>query len=191
MGDLASLAAHKHHRPKSIGALCIRVGTRITAQQNGGGQERGLRAGTPDVPAIVGFGTAAHLISSDNVPDATRIRALRDQLQARLLTAIPNATVNVHPHQRPPGNLSVTLPGTEAADLLDRLPEIAASTGPACNTGSSDPSHVLTAIGLTRIQARGTLRLSLGRTITTEDIDKTVALIGRATATAWSVTSAA
>ncbi|WP_405806453.1 cysteine desulfurase [Streptomyces sp. NBC_00210] len=178
--DLASLSAHKLHGPKGIGALYIRGGVRITAQQTGGGQERGLRAGTPNVPAIVGFGAAARLITTDVAPPPPRIRALRDQLQDRLLAAIPGAVVNGHPHRRLPGNLSLTLPGIEAADLLDRLPGIAASTGSACNTGSGDPSHVLTAIGLTRDQARATLRLSLGRTTTENDIEQAVDLVTRA-----------
>ncbi|MEU6928312.1 cysteine desulfurase family protein [Streptomyces sp. NPDC046374] len=175
--DLASLSAHKLHGPKGIGALYIRGGTRIAPQQTGGGQERGLRAGTPNVPAIVGFGAAARLITSGTVPSPAHLRALRDRLQARLLAAIPDAHVNGDPHRRLPGNLSLTLPGIEAADLLDRIPALAASTGSACDTGSSEPSHVLTAIGLTRDQARATLRLSLGRTTTEDDIDQAVSLI--------------
>ncbi|MEU3297515.1 cysteine desulfurase family protein [Streptomyces longwoodensis] len=177
--DLASLSAHKLHGPKGIGALYIRGGTRIAAQQTGGGQEHGLRAGTPNVPAIVGFGTAAHLITTGAVPPPTHTRALRDRLQDHLLAAIPGATVNGHPHQRLPGNLSLILPGIEATDLLDRIPGIAASAGSACNTGSGEPSHVLTAIGLTRDQARATLRLSIGRTTTDADIDQAADLLTR------------
>ncbi|MEU9706787.1 cysteine desulfurase family protein [Streptomyces sp. NPDC047981] len=177
--DLASLSAHKLYGPKGVGALYIRGGTRITAQQTGGGQEHGLRAGTPNVPAIVGFGAAAHLITTDAVPPPTRIRALRDRLQDRLLTTIPGTIINGHPQMRLPGNLSLTLPGIEATDLLDRLPGIAASTGSACNTGNGDPSHVLTAIGLTRDQARATLRLSIGRTTTHTDIDQAADIITR------------
>ncbi|MGA6160853.1 cysteine desulfurase family protein [Stenotrophomonas sp. NPDC087984] len=179
--DLASLSSHKLHGPKGIGALYIRSGTRVTAQQTGGGQERGLRAGTPNVPAIVGFGAAAHLIASGATTPSSHIRSLRDRLQDRLLTAIPHGRVNGHPHQRLPGNLSLTLPGIEATDLLDHLPNLAASTGSACNTGSGEPSHVLTAIGLTREQARATLRLSVGRTTTAADIDLTAAYIANAT----------
>ncbi|MFI7104383.1 cysteine desulfurase family protein [Streptomyces sp. NPDC050161] len=178
--DLASLSAHKLHGPKGIGALYLRGSIGITAQQTGGGQERGLRAGTPNVPAIVGFGAAARLITSDAVPPPRRLRFLRDRLQDGLLAAIPGASVNGHPHRRLPGNLSLTLPGVEAADLLDRVPDIAASTGSACNTGSGEPSHVLTAIGLTRAQARATLRLSIGRTTTDNDIDQTIGLVTRA-----------
>ncbi|MEE1774829.1 cysteine desulfurase family protein [Streptomyces sp. JV181] len=177
--DLASLSAHKLHGPKGIGAIYIRGGTPITAQQTGGGQERGLRAGTPNVPAIVGFGAAAYLITTGAVPSPPCIRALRDRLQDRLLAAIPGATVNGHPHRRLPGNLSLTIPGIEATDLLDRLPNIAASTGSACNTGNGEPSHVLTAIGLTRDQARATLRLSIGRTTTDTDVDQAADLITR------------
>ncbi|MFB6529877.1 cysteine desulfurase family protein [Streptomyces sp. NPDC056399] len=175
--DLASVSAHKLHGPMGIGALYLRGGTRIVAQQTGGGQERGLRAGTPNVPAIVGFGAAAHLVTSDAVPSPTRVRALRDRLQDLLLDSVPGATVNGHRHRRLPGNLSLTLPGIEAADLLDRLPGIAASTGSACNTGSGEPSHVLTAIGLTRAQARATLRLSIGHTTTETDIEQAAKLI--------------
>lgn len=178
--DLASLSAHKLHGPKGVGALYVRDGTHLTAQQGGGGQERGLRAGTPNVPAIVGFGTAAHLITIGAVPPPSHIRALRDRLQDRLLAEIPGTSVNGHPHRRLPGNLSLTLPGIEAADLLDRIPRIAASTGSACDTGSGEPSHVLTAIGLTRGQARATLRLSLGRTTTEEEIDQAIVLITQA-----------
>ncbi|MFF0481900.1 cysteine desulfurase family protein [Streptomyces sp. NPDC004435] len=175
--DLASVSAHKLHGPMGIGALYLRGGTRIVAQQTGGGQERGLRAGTPNVPAIVGFGAAAHLVTSDAVPSPTRVRALRDRLQNLLLDSVPGATVNGHRHRRLPGNLSLTLPGIEAADLLDRLPGIAASTGSACNTGSGEPSHVLTAIGLTRAQARATLRFSIGHTTTEADIEQAANLI--------------
>ncbi|MFC9797671.1 cysteine desulfurase family protein [Streptomyces sp. NPDC057695] len=178
--DLASFSAHKLHGPKGIGGLYIRTGLHLTAQQTGGGQEHGLRAGTPNVPAIIGFGEAAHLITTRAVPPPTHTRALRDRLQHHLLTAIPGTTLNGHPHQRLPGNLSLTLPGTEATDLLNRLPGIAASTGSACNTGNPEPSHVLTAIGLTRQQARATLRLSLSHTNTQQDIDQAASLIIKA-----------
>lgn len=180
--DLASLSAHKLYGPKGIGALYVRGGTLLTAQQTGGGQERGLRAGTLNVPAIVGLGAAAHLITSDTAPALTQIRALRDHLQDRLLAAIPGATINGHPTQRLPGTLSLTLPDTEAADVLDRLPELAASTGSACNTGTSDPSHVLTAISLTRTQARRTLRLGIGRNTTAAEVERAAILIAEATA---------
>ncbi|MEU7082151.1 MULTISPECIES: cysteine desulfurase family protein [Streptomyces] len=177
--DLASLSAHKLHGPKGIGALYLRSGLPITPLQAGGGQEHGLRAGTPNVPAIVGFGFAAGLIATEAVTPMADIQALRDRLQDRLLATLPGATVNGHPHRRLPGNLSLTVPGIEAADLLDRLPGIAASTGSACSTGSGEPSHVLTAIGLSRQQARATVRLSTGRTTTGSDIDQSVELIAR------------
>jgi cysteine desulfurase len=168
--DLVSLSGHKLHGPKGVGALYVRGGTRLRALQTGGGQEHGRRAGTPDVPAVVGFGAAAEFAAGDASFAAARVRSLRDRLQARLMAGIPGAFVNGHPHRRLPGNLSLTLPGIEAADLLDRIPGIAASTGSACATGSAEPSHVLTAIGLTRRQARATLRLSVGRTTTEHDI---------------------
>ncbi len=180
--DLASLSAHKLYGPKGIGALYVRGGTILAAQQTGGGQERGLRAGTLNVPAIVGFGAAAQLITSDTTPALTQIRALRDRLQDQLLNAIPGATVNGHPTCRLPGALSLTLPDAEAADVLDHLPDIAAATGSACNTGTSDPSHVLTAIGLTRPQARRTLRLGVGRTTTASEVERAVSLIAQVAA---------
>ncbi|WP_234319476.1 cysteine desulfurase family protein [Streptomyces sp. NRRL S-237] len=175
--DLASLSAHKLYGPKGIGALYIRRGTFLTAQQTGGGQERGLRAGTLNVPAIAGLGAAAHLITSDTAPALAQIRALCD----RLLDAIPGATVNGHPTRRIPGSLSLTLPDAEAADLLDHLPDIAAA-GSACNTGIGEPSHVLTAIGLTRTQARRTLRLGTGRNTTADEVERAAALIAQAAA---------
>lgn len=189
--DLASLSAHKLYGPKGIGALYVRGGALLAAQQTGGGQERGLRAGTLNVPGIVGFGAAAHLITSDTVPALTQVRALRDRLQDKLLAGIPGATVNGHPTRRLPGTLSITLPDVEAADILDHLPDIAASTGSACNTGTSDPSHVLTAIGLTRIQARRTLRLGIGRTTTRAEVTHAADLIAQAADRARSVTAAA
>ncbi len=175
--DLASLSAHKLYGPKGVGALYVRGGRPLAAQQAGGGQERGLRAGTLNVPGIVGFGAAANLITTDLVPAASHVSDLRDRLQQMLLTALPGAVVNGDPDRRLPGNLSLTLPGIEAADLLDRIPDLAASTGSACNTGSGEPSHVLTAIGLTRDQARATLRLSLGRTTTESDVERAAELI--------------
>ncbi|MFE5720368.1 aminotransferase class V-fold PLP-dependent enzyme [Streptomyces erythrochromogenes] len=135
--DYVSLAAHKLYGPKGIGALFVRGRTRLTALQTGGGQERGLRAGTLNVPAIVGFGAAAALITTDAVTPNGEIRALRDRPADRLCDAIPGAIVNGHPRRRLPGNLSITLPAVEAADLLDHMPTLAASTGSACNTGSA------------------------------------------------------
>ncbi|KMO96012.1 cysteine desulfurase family protein [Streptomyces roseus] len=180
--DLASLSAHKLYGPKGIGALYVRGGTLLTAQQTGGGQERGLRSGTLNVPAIVGFGAAAQLITSDATPALTQIRALRDRLQDQLLDAIAGATVNGHPTRRLPGTLSLTLPDAEAADVLGYLPDVAAATGSACNSGTSEPSHVLTAIGLTRTQARRTLRLGVGRTTTAAEVERAAALIAQAAA---------
>ncbi|MEU6215023.1 cysteine desulfurase family protein [Streptomyces sp. NPDC047023] len=180
--DLASFSAHKLYGPKGIGALYVRSGTRLAPQQTGGGQERGLRAGTLNVPAIVGFGAAARLITSETTPALTQIRALRDHFQDLLLKAVPGATANGHPTRRLPGSISLTLPDAEAADVLDHLPDIAAATGSACNTGTGEPSHVLTAIGLTRTQARRTLRLGIGRNTTATEVERAAALIAQAAA---------
>ncbi len=174
------MSAHKLYGPKGSGALYVRAGTAIAARLTGGGQEHGLRAGTENVPAIVGFGAAALLAAENAAPDAARTALLRDRLQDHLTAAIPGARVNGDPGGRLPGNLSLTLPGVEAADLLGRLPGIAASTGSACDTGSGEPSHVLTAIGLSRDQARATVRLGLGRATSREDVDRAAALIAAA-----------
>nr|WP_281155324.1 aminotransferase class V-fold PLP-dependent enzyme [Streptomyces sp. HYC2] len=158
-------------------ALYIHGGLRITAQQTGG-----LRADTPKVPAIVGFGVAAHLITTDAVPPPPCIRALRDRPQDRPLTAIPGDPRRQRQRSSTPATARKPQPHPSrhrGHHLLDRLSGIAASTGSACNTGSGEPSHVLTAIGLTREQARATLRLSLGRTTTATDVDQAADLITR------------
>ncbi|MGW8955570.1 cysteine desulfurase family protein [Streptomyces sp. NPDC055709] len=182
--DLVSLSAHKLYGPKGIGALYVRTGTHLTALQTGGAQERGLRAGTLNVPAIVGFGAAADLVTAGDVTANAAIRALRDRLERRLLAAMPGTTVNGLPWRRLPGNLSITLPDTEAANLLFTLPSLAASTGSACNTGAPGPSHVLTAIGLSHSAARRTLRLGVGRSTTAHDVDRAAYLIATAAARA-------
>ncbi|MEV7544935.1 aminotransferase class V-fold PLP-dependent enzyme [Streptomyces sp. NPDC089915] len=181
----------QHVEDEHLGHQYVRGGTLLTAQQTGGGQERGLRAGTLNVPGIVGFGAAAHLITSDTVPAPTQIRALRDRLQDQLLAAIPGSSVNGHPTRRLPGTLSITLPDVEAADILDHLPDIAASTGSACDTGTSAPSHVLTAIGLDHTQARRTLRLGIGRTTTPAEVKHAADLIAQAAARARAAVTAA
>ncbi|GII96985.1 cysteine desulfurase family protein [Sinosporangium siamense] len=174
--DLVSLTAHKFYGPKGVGALYVRAGTPLLAQQTGGGQEHGLRAGTPNVPAIVGLGTAAHLVPCDTTP----VPILRDRLQKRLLAALPGAVVNGHPEHRLGGNLSLTVPGLRAADLLARLPGVAASAGAACDADRGEPSHVLSAIGLSRAEAQATVRLSLGRTTTAGEVDRAAELLADA-----------
>lgn len=139
-------------------------------QISGGGKEYGLRPGTLNVPGIVGIGEAAAILASECRSDACRIANLRDQLLARLHEAIPGIQVNGSPTRRLPGSLNITIPGTDADQLIEQLPGLAISTGSACNTGQPEPSYVLTAIGLDRQAARSSIRIGLGRGTTPQDI---------------------
>jgi cysteine desulfurase len=170
--DLASFSAHKIYGPKGAGALYIRRGIRKPRPQlPGGGQEYGMRAGTPNVPGIVGFGTAASILLKERQADANRIEALRDRLQARLANALPLASINGPMADRLAGNISITVPGIDADQVLSEMTTLAISTGSACGSGTAEPSHVLTAIGLARPDARATLRISIGRPTTIAEID--------------------
>jgi cysteine desulfurase len=170
--DLASFSGHKIYGPKGIGALYIRRGTiRPIPQFTGGAQEYGLRAGTLNVPGIVGLGEAASILAAQRRTDADRITRLRDQMLATLREKLPAIRVNGSLTRRLPGSLSITIPGIDADYLIDQLPRLAISTGSACDTGQPEPSHVLTAIGLDRASARATIRIGLGRSTTAQDID--------------------
>jgi len=169
--DLASFSGHKIYGPKGAGARYIRRGTiRPAPQLTSGGQEYGLRAGTLNVPGIVGLGQAAALLAAHRHDDARRIAGLRGQLLTALHQALPDIQVNGSLTRRLPGNLNITIPGTDAGRLIEQLPGLAISTGSACNTGQADPSHVLTAIGLGRSAARSSIRIGLGRTTALQDI---------------------
>jgi cysteine desulfurase len=169
--DLASFSGHKIYGPKGVDALYVRRGmTRPVPQISGGGQEYGLRPGTPNVPGIVAVGEAAAILAEQRHTDALRIAGLRDQLLARLRDAIPDIQVNGTLTQRLPGNLNIMIPGIDADQFIEQLPGLAISTGSACNTGQSDPSHVLTAIGLDRPSGRASIRIGLGRGTTLRDI---------------------
>lgn len=169
--DLASLTAHKIYGPKGIGALYIRQGTiRPIPLVSGGGQEHGLRAGTLNVPGIAGLGAAAAILTGERQADATRIAGLRDQLLARLRAAIPGIRVNGTMSSRLPSNLNIVIPGTDAGHLIGRLSGVAISAGSACDAGHSEPSHVLTAIGLDYPAARSSIRIGLGRSTSARDI---------------------
>ncbi|MGH8901034.1 MAG: cysteine desulfurase family protein [Egibacteraceae bacterium] len=169
--DLASISGHKIYGPKGIGALYVRQSMPIEPQLTGGGQEYGLRAGTLNVPGIVGLGCAAAILTRERSTDAERVLALRERLRQRLTRALPGVRVNGSLEHRLPGNLSLTIPGLESSDLIAALPDLAISGGSACNTGQPEPSHVLTAIGLEPADARCTLRLSLGRFTTVHDVE--------------------
>jgi cysteine desulfurase len=171
--DLASFSAHKVYGPKGIGALYIRHGIqRPDPQLTGGGQEFGMRAGTSNVPAIAGFGAAAAILQRERTAEAQRIQDLRDALLTRLQAALPGSYVNGSLTRRIPGNLSVTIPGIDAQQLVSEMQGLAISTGSACAAGDANPSHVLTAIGLSRADARATLRIGAGRPTTADQIER-------------------
>ncbi|TCJ13701.1 cysteine desulfurase [Rubrobacter taiwanensis] len=171
--DLMSLSAHKCYGPKGVGALYVRRRprrVRLRPIQHGGGHERGLRSGTLNVPGIVGFGRAADLAAEALPGEARRLRALRDELWRRLKARIPGLRLNGHPELRLPNTLNVALPGGRAEDLLPGMPGVAAAPGSACTSASTKPSHVLRAMGLSEELARSSVRLSVGRFNTPEEI---------------------
>ncbi len=177
--DLLSLSAHKFHGPKGVGLLYVRRGTRLQPVQTGGGQENGRRAGTENIPYIVGMARALELAQADREAEGARLTALRDQLAAGLLERIPDIHISGHPEQRLPGHLSLIVDGVEAEGMLIGLDlaGIAASSGSACATGSPTPSHVLTAMGYPPQEAMGALRLSLGRENIAEDVTMLVDIL--------------
>ncbi|MDQ7843841.1 MAG: cysteine desulfurase family protein [Armatimonadota bacterium] len=170
--DLLSVSAHKRYGPKGVGALYVRRGTPLARIQHGGAHERNRRAGTENVPGIVGFGEAVRIAEETMAEEAVRLRALRDRLAAGL-TAIPGARRNGDPQAGLPGVLSVSFEGTDSESLLVALDlqGVAASSGSACTSGSLEPSHVLAAIGLPPEAAKGTVRFSLGRGTTPAEVD--------------------
>lgn len=171
--DMLSLSAHKFYGPKGIGALYVRKGVKLTSFVHGGAQERGRRAGTENVPGIIGLGKAIELATNDIEGQNKRITALRDKLIKGVTDKIPYTRLNGHPVQRLPGNANFCFQYIEGESLLLNLDlkGIAGSSGSACTSGSLDPSHVLLAIGLSHETAHGSLRLSLGAVNTAEDID--------------------
>jgi cysteine desulfurase len=169
--DMVSLGAHKFEGPKGVGALYVRHGTHILAQQHGGTQERHRRAGTENVAGVVGLAVAYDLACTERPETVARLRRQRERL-AKAILAAPGTEATGHPKQRLPGLLSLIARDTDGnacAMSLD-LEGIAASVGSACTTGSTEVSHVLTAMGYPEEEARGALRLSLGRTTTDEEI---------------------
>ena len=171
--DLLSLSGHKFYGPKGIGALYVRSGIRLEPQIAGGAQERGLRAGTENVPAIAGLGMAAEKARSGQVAEAARLGSLSKQLIGEIEAKLPRAVLNGHRQQRLPGNVNFSFPGISGESLLLNLDMagIAASSGSACAAGSLEPSHVLLAMGLDPELARSSLRISLGRGNTAAEIE--------------------
>lgn len=170
---LMSMSSHKIYGPKGIGALYVRKGTRMVSVQHGGDHERRRRAGTENVPAIVGFGKAVELRSRHMVEEAGRVSALRDRLWEGVRRAVPDVRLNGHPTRRLPGTLNMSFRGLEAESLilgLD-LKGIGVSAGSACTSGSLEPSYVITAMGVPTDWALGAVRSSLGAGTSVEDID--------------------
>ena len=175
--DLMPFSAHKFYGPKGIGALFVRQGSsrrvRLEAMTHGGGHERGLRSGTPNVPGIVGMGRACELALACMADDAVRVAHLREQLQASMLE-IDGAFVNGSRTERLYNVTNVSFPDTDANVLIGQLKNIAVSNGSACSSAVFEPSHVLKAMGLTDIEALGAIRFSLGRYTTEEEIETVV-----------------
>ncbi|MBR2661153.1 MAG: cysteine desulfurase NifS [Clostridia bacterium] len=174
--DLLSLSAHKFNGPKGAGALYVRKGTRIDPLISGGHQERGLRAGTENVPAIVGLGKAVTETVREQQKNAERTAALRDRLTEGILSSVPDAFLNGSKTGRLPNNCSIRFSRIDGEALLLRLDlaGIAASSGSACTAGSQEISHVLRAIGLSEEEAKGSLRMTAGPENTEQEIDETV-----------------
>ncbi|WP_026370104.1 cysteine desulfurase NifS [Kallotenue papyrolyticum] len=171
--DLLSLTAHKFYGPKGVGALYVRRGVPLLAQINGGGQERRRRAGTENVPGIVGFATALRLAEERREAYVAHCLALRERLIDGIISRIPDVRLNGHRTQRLPNNVNVSFAATDGESILLLLDQagIAASSGSACSSGSLEPSHVLKAIGLDDELAHGSVRLTVGKDTTTADID--------------------
>lgn len=177
--DLLSLSAHKIYGPKGVGTLYIRRGVRLHPLIHGGHQERGRRAGTENVPGIVGLAVAARLIFEEMPEESERLRGLRDRLEAALRSRIEGVTVNGHPTLRLPHTTNLAFEGVEAQSLVAALDleGVAVSAGSACAVGSLRPSHVLQGMGLPRERVEGSIRFSLGRLTAEEDIDTIVDLL--------------
>ena len=178
--DLLSIVGHKMYAPKGIGALYVRSGTEIEPQSLGGGHEQGLRSGTENVPYIVALGLACEITRKDGEETKKRITRLRDELWNGLKEQVPGLKLNGHPDLRLPNTLNVRFPGVSGNVLLVHAAEIAASTGSACHADDESPSAVIVAMGLTHAEALGSVRLSLGRGTTPQDIAIAVNALGRA-----------
>ena len=184
--DALSVTAHKHGGPYGVGALVVRRDLAPAALLHGGGQERGIRSGTVNRPAIAGFAVAVEQAVKHQAEHAERLTGLRDDLVARVRGQVPDVRLNGHPLHRLPGNAHLSFPGCEGDSLLMLLDHqgIACSTGSACSAGVPQASHVLLAMGRPADEARGSLRFSLGRTTTAADVDAVVDAIGPAVARA-------
>ena len=179
--DLLSLSAHKFNGPKGVGALWIKRGTRLLPTLTGGKHERNRRAGTENVPAIVGMGVAARLASAKVPTEAARLAALRDRLEDGILSAVPGTAINGARDPRVPNTTNISFDRVEAESLLIALDldGIAVSTGSACSSGTLEPSHVLRAMGLPAHRTQNSLRFSLGLFSTDAEVDRVVEVLPR------------
>jgi len=171
--DLLSVSAHKLYGPKGVGALYVRPGTRIESLLHGGGQEKGLRASTENVPSIVGFGRAVEIAARRMGDEHSHLRSLQQRMIRGILDNIPRTRLNGHADSRLPSNVNVSFEGVSAEAVLLGLDleGIAASSGSACTTGVMEPSHVLLALGLSKETAEGSLRFTMGRNTTEAEVD--------------------
>ncbi len=180
--DLASVSGHKLYGPKGVGALFVRrrPRVRISPLFSGGGQERGLRAGTLPTPLIVGLGEACRLAAAEVADEAVRIAGLRASLLDLLRAAIPGVVLNGSTNARIAGNLNLTFPAATAAELMARAPDLCVSTGSACSSAEVEPSYVLKALGLSDEAASRTLRMGIGRFTSAADIEYAAAALAAA-----------
>jgi len=179
--DLLSISGHKIHACKGVGALYVRRGTKLRPLIVGGHQERGRRAGTENVTGLVGLGTACDLLREQRDEANIRVRELRDRLSSRILESVPSSRLNGHADKRLPNTANISFDYVEGEGvllLLDRC-GIGASSGSACTSGSLEPSHVLRAMGIPFIAAHGSIRFSLSRYNTVEEVDYTALVIPR------------
>ena len=182
--DLLSMSAHKLYGPKGVGALYIRKGTKLAPLMHGGGQERGRRSGTENIPGIVGLGRAVELAQQEMGEEAERLTYLRDRLIKGILERIDHVRLNGHPTMRLPNNINVSVDYVEGESIVLNLDleGICVSTGSACSTSSLEPSHTLLAMGLSHEQAHGSLRLTLGKWTTDEDIHRVLEVLPKVVA---------
>ncbi len=170
--DYLALGAHKFYGPKGVGALYVRTGSPLLPTQTGGGHEHGLRAGTQNVPYIVGLGEALKLTAAERTTNNAKFRAQRERIIETVLREIPGSALTGHRTERLPNHASFVFPGVDGNELLMHLDlaGIAASSGSACKTGDPEPSEVLLALGLDRVRALGSLRVTVGRQTTDTDV---------------------
>ena len=179
--DLLSMSGHKLYGPKGVGVLYTRKGSKLTPFMHGGGQERGRRASTENVPGIVGLGQAAELAGQDLEGETQRLIGLRDKLISGIVQKVDRTHLNGHPVKRLPNNVNISVEFVEGESMCLNMDivGICASTGSACSSGSLEASHVLLAIGLEHVQAHGSLRFTLGKWTTEEEIEKVLEILPR------------